>query len=162
MRMEVTCFSTAGQADDETVGDGRVGAALRHEAEHVPLARGEGLEARPAGPGEDLGDDLGVDHGAAAGHAAEGVEELVHVGHAVLEHVAEAAHVAGEELAGVPLLDVLRQDQHGQPRVQAAQVHRGPQALVGVRRGHPDVGDQHVGQRRRTGPRAATTSSAVV
>ena len=54
-----------GQADDETVGDGRVGAALRHEAEHVPLARGEGLEARPTGPGEDLGDDLGVDHGAA-------------------------------------------------------------------------------------------------
>ena len=150
------------EADDETVGDGRVGAALRHEAEHVPLARGEGLEARPAGPGEDLGDDLGVDHGAAAGDAAEGVEELVHVRHAVLQHVAEAAHVAGEELAGVPLLDVLRQDQHGQPRVQAAQVHGGPQALVGVRRGHPDVGDQDVGHGRRRARGRRRRSSAVV
>ena len=130
-------------------------AALeRPSAMRPSTSRSRGVRVsrpRAAGPGEDLGDDLGVDHRAAAGHAAEGVEELVHVRHAVLEHVAEAAHVAGEQLPGVPLLHVLREDQHGQPRVQAAQVHRGPQALVGVRRGHPDVGDQDVGHGRRPG-----------
>ena len=95
------------------------------------------------------------------GDAAEGVEELVDVGDAVLQHVPEAAHVAREQLLGVALLDVLREHQDRQPLVQAAQVDRRPQALVGVGRGHPDVGDEHVGQ-LGAGPEGGDGLSAVV
>ena len=36
-----------GQSDHQPLGDGRVGAALRHEAPHVAFAGRGGLEARP-------------------------------------------------------------------------------------------------------------------
>ena len=48
--------------------------------------------------------------------ALDRLEELVHVEHAILEQVAEAAARA-DQIDGVPALDVLREDEHGRARV---------------------------------------------
>ena len=102
----------------QPLGDARVGAALGHQPEHLPLARGELVE-RVACRGASISvrDDLGVECGAAAGDAPGGIEEVVHVEHAVLEQVAEAA-AGADEVDGVPGLDVLGQDEHGRAGVR--------------------------------------------
>src|SRR4051794_40520992 len=68
----------------ERRADGRVRQALRHQAQHLPLARGERLDAAmPACPGEQLPDDLRVHGGAAGRHPFHRVEERVERGHPV-------------------------------------------------------------------------------
>jgi hypothetical protein len=57
---------------------------------------------------DELCDDGSVDRGTAFGDAADGGAELVHVGDAVLEEVADALDAVGEELHRVAQLDVLR------------------------------------------------------
>ena len=96
----------------ERLGDARVGAALGHQPEHLELARCQALErAVRAAAGEELRDDLRIERGAALGDPADGVDELVHVHHAVLQQVADAAPSVREKLGRVLLLDVLRDDQ---------------------------------------------------
>ncbi|EQD86671.1 hypothetical protein N599_08175 [Saccharopolyspora erythraea D] len=90
--------------------------------------------------GEQLGHDLGVHPGAAGGDAAQGVDELVDAGHAVLEQVAHAAAAVGEQLAGVGLLDVLGEHQHPAARAAA----RGPAAPPA----HPRRGTSAAAARR--------------
>ena len=52
---------------------------------------------------------------------------------------------SAEQLEGVVLLDVLREHDHPGVRVLGADPLRRLDALVGVRRGHPDVGEHGVG-----------------
>ena len=137
---------------DEGLGDGGVGEAFGHVAEHLALARRErGERVAPAGAGEQLGHDLGIEGGAALPHPAHGGEELADVGDAVLEQVAEPAGVAvvpalaGEQLGGVALLDVLGQDEDADGGPALADLQRGTEAVVGVRRRHADVDDGEVG-----------------
>src|SRR5690606_8998070 len=99
-------------AHHQLAGDGGVGAALGHEAEHLALAGRQPVErVAPAGAGQQLGDDLGVERRAAGADPAHGLQELGHVGDAVLQEVAEAGGVVGQQLAGVGLLDVLGEDE---------------------------------------------------
>ena len=81
--------------------------------EDLALARGERLERIVVAlAAEHAGDDLGVERRAAGRNAADGVGEGVDVRDAVLEQVADAGGVVGEQLAGVGLLDVLGEDEH--------------------------------------------------
>ena len=94
---------------------------------------------------EQLGDDLGVDHGAAGGDARRGGDEVLHVGDAVLEQVADAARAARQQVRRVALLDVLAEDQDRGVGPAAPCLDGGADALVGLRRRHPHVDDRQVG-----------------
>jgi hypothetical protein len=72
----------------------------------------------------------------------DGVEELGHVGHPLLEQV---AHAGTDQLGRVSLLDVLRQHEHREPGMPGTQLDRGAQAVVGVGGRHPHVDDGQVG-----------------
>src|SRR5204863_363346 len=76
--------------------------------------------------------------------AAYGVDELLHVGDAVLEQVADAAAPVGQQLGRERALDVLREDEHRQARHLHARLERRADALVGERRRQPDVDDADV------------------
>jgi len=94
---------------------------------------------------EKLGDDLRVEHRAARVDAAQRVEERIDVGDPVLEEVADALGAVLQQLHRVALVDVLRE--HHEPDLGhlAPDLLGGAQALVGLRRRHPNVGDRHVG-----------------
>jgi hypothetical protein len=74
----------------------------------------------------------------------QGVQELLHVGDAVLEQVADPA-AAGQQGHGVVDLGVGRQDQDGRVGVVLADQLGGLQALGGVARGHADVDHDQLG-----------------
>src|SRR5215213_10827873 len=132
--------------DDQALGDGGVAAALGHEGEDVELAGAEGGQGvGAAAAAEELGDDLGVDGRAALADPADGGQELADIGDPVLEQVADPPGAAGEQVAGVALLDVLGEDQDGRPGGPLADLQGGPQALVGVGGGHADVDHGQVG-----------------
>src|SRR4051794_5729103 len=131
---------------DEARGDRVVRPPLGHQPEHFALARGELVEhAVLAAAAEELGDRLGVHRRAALRHAPDGVDELAHVGDAVLEQVADAAAAIREQLGRERPLDVLRQDEPRQAGHPRARLQRGADALVGERRRQADVDDAHVG-----------------
>src|SRR4051812_30869231 len=82
---------------------------LGQGAEPLALGRRELVEHAVLGAAaEELGDRLGVHRGPALGHAADGVDELLHVGDAVLEQVADAAAAVRQQLGRERALDVLR------------------------------------------------------
>jgi len=118
---------------------------LGHAREHVALARRERVErARRATPVEHPRDDLGVERRAALADLPDGVREPARVGDAVLEQVADALRALAEQVDGVGLLGVLGEHEHTRAGQLGADRPRRAQALVGVRRRHPDVGDRHV------------------
>ena len=144
--------------DDERLGDQAVGAALGHQPEHLALARGERFERvlRP----ERTSSWVTTSGSSAAPPAAtrrSASRNSRDVGDAVLEQVADAAAVAGQQVDGVALLDVLGEHQQRHVRPLLADHERGPHALVGERRRHPDVDDADVGlvraRRRAAAPR---------
>src|SRR6185437_11600413 len=61
------------------------------------------------------------------------------------QQVADAVRAAGDQLGGVAFLHPLGQDEDARVRPLVAYQQRGPQSLVGERRGHPDVDHAHVG-----------------
>ena len=146
MKMLRTCFSTAPFADDEALGDREFECP---SAISASTSRSRGVRSSSdvgaAAAAEQLRDDLGVDRRAAGSDAPRGGKELVDVGHAVLQQVADAAAAAAQQIGGVALLDVLAEDQNRDLGLAAAQLDRGAHALVGLRRWHPHVDDREVG-----------------
>ncbi|GMA24205.1 hypothetical protein GCM10025864_19640 [Luteimicrobium album] len=133
--------------DDQPLRDARVALALGHEREHLELARREPVEQRGRRPAlHERPHDLRVDGGAARRHGAQRRDELDVVEHAVLEQVPDAARAVREELVHVQLLDVLRQQQHGQPGEPAPRLERGAQTLVRERRRQAHVEQGQVGE----------------
>jgi hypothetical protein len=109
------------------VRDGVVRATLRHELEHLTLARGQLLQrVVAAGAAHELGNDLGIERRAAVGHAPHRLDEAVHVGHAVLQQVADAARGLADQVEGVALLHVLGQHQHARVGELRPDLERGP------------------------------------
>ena len=96
-------------------------------------------------PHQQLGDDFRVERGAPRRDPAQRVKELGHVGDAVLQQVTDAAGVGGEQLAAYRSQTHLREHQDRGGRPLFADEQRRPDALVRVARGHPDIGDHHVG-----------------
>ena len=96
--------------DDESGGDGGVGAAFCHQGEDLAFPWGEVAE-RVTAAGQELGDDLGVEGAAASGDTVQGVEELGDVRYPVFQQVADAVRAVGDQLGRVALLDPLGQDE---------------------------------------------------
>src|SRR3546814_20063454 len=78
-------------------------------------------------------------------HAVHGRQELVHVGDAVLEQVADPGGVVGEEVGRVALLHVLRQHEDAELGPARTDLHGGTETVVGHRRLHPDVNQREDG-----------------
>ena len=89
--------------------------------EHLALAGVEhGERVGPPGGAEELGDHFGVQRRASDGDALERLDEVADVGHPVLEQVADAGGVVGQQLGGVAGLDVLREEQDAEALVAGA------------------------------------------
>ena len=143
--MLLTCFSTAPSPTNSAAAIRRVRTPLRHELQHLALSPGEGVQrVATAGPSEQLGDHLGVQGRASVRDSAYVRQELAHVGDAVLEQVADAAGLPGEQLGGVALLDVLRQHEYGDVGPRRADHESRTQPLVRVGRRHAYVGHDDV------------------
>lgn len=73
-------------------------------------------------------------------HPLETLDELLHVGHAVLEQVPVTADVAGfQRVRCMAVPDVLAEHDHWQAWVFAAQLDGGPEPFVGEGQRHPNV-----------------------
>src|SRR3954453_3562301 len=132
--------------DDERLGDAVVGTALRHMTEDLSLARAECRKRvlPPTAPDEAC-DDFGIECRAAFPDPTHAVNEALDVRDAVLEQVADALRVVGQQLERVGLLDVLREHEHAGLRLLGTDGRGRPQTLVGLRRRHPDVDQRDVG-----------------
>src|SRR5207344_29809 len=91
--------------DNEPLGDAGVGSSLRHQRQDLALARGQAI-ARTAAPRQQLRHDLWVERRPAVGYAPKRIQEFAHVGHPILQQVADAAGVSRKQLGRVALLDV--------------------------------------------------------
>ncbi len=100
---------------------------------------------RPGAGGHQRVDDLGVDHRPAAGDLPDGGQQLVDVGNALFEQVAPPTGTMLEEGQRVLRVGVLAQEQDAGVGVALPHMRGGPHTLVGVGRGHPDVGQHDVG-----------------
>ncbi len=131
--------------DDQLLRDRLVRPSLRHQLQHLALAWRQ-LRERvvAAAAAHELRDDGRIERRAAFRDATHGRAELLHVGDAVLEQVADALGALRQELHRVTGLDVLREDEHARLRVLLANLLRRLQPLVGVRRRHADVDDRDV------------------
>src|SRR5688572_3664920 len=96
-------------------------------------------------PDEQLPDDLGVEDGAARRDPPKRIDELAYVSDPVLEEVADPLGAVVQEVACVPLLDVLGQDEDWGAGPSAAELDRAANAFVGERRRQPDVDDSDIG-----------------
>jgi hypothetical protein len=103
-----------------------------------------GVEQGAAAPAHEARDDLRVEGGAALGDPLDGVDELGHVAHAVLEQVPDAGGVVAHELEHVGRLEVLGEDEDRDGRMGAADLRGGHEPVVGVAGRHADIDDCHV------------------
>ena len=138
-------FLDGALGDPEPPCDAGVGASFCHQFEHLAFSRGQRGERvlAPAG-GHQLPDQRRVHDRAASGDPLQRVQELVHIGDAALEQVADAAS-ASQQLHRVLDLGVSGQHQDGGSR-QFLTDHPGRLQPFGRVRGrHPDVGHYQVG-----------------
>ena len=126
--MLATCFSTAPSDITSCGGDGRVGSTFRHEGEHLPLpgAQHRDRVGVPGGP-QELGHHFGVERRAAGRHPHQGFDEVAHVGHPILEQIADPGRIVGQQLGRVTGLDVLGEQQDARALVVSAQLDGGAQ-----------------------------------
>jgi hypothetical protein len=104
-------------------------------------SRSERASSRGA---DEARDHLRVEGGAALGDPLDGVDELGHVAHAVLEQVPDAGGVVAHELEHVGRLEVLGEDEDRDGRMGAADLRGGHEPVVGVAGRHADIDDCHV------------------
>ena len=95
--------------------------------------------------GEQRLDHQRVEGRPAAGHLVQRADQLVQIADPLLEQVAQPGHAVGQQVEGVVLLDVLREDHDADAGMLGADPLGRLDALVGVRRRHPDVGEHRVG-----------------
>src|SRR6266498_4868617 len=108
----------------EPARDAAVGAALRHEREHLALPWGKrGQLIGRAERAQEQRDDLRVECRSAVRDAAERVEEVVDVEDAVFEQIAEAS--GADELDRVLRLDVLGEQHDPEFGVPLSDLARG-------------------------------------
>ena len=154
--MFATCFSTARRGDDERAGDPGVGSALGHQREHLTLPGGQRRHAvGVAGPARSSWPTTSGSSAVppAATRVSASMNSATSATRSLSRYPTPAAAV-GEQPGRVAGLDVLREHQHAGAGMVAADLDRGAQSLVGVRRWHPDV-DHH-----DVGPCSATAASS--
>ena len=116
--------------------------------EHLALARRQAAPAAPSARsrGEQPETTCGSSAVPPLDDAAQRRDEVLDVGHAVLEQVAEPLGMLGEHPRRDARLDVLGEDHDRDPRDGARGSRARREALVGVRRRHADVDDRDVGR----------------
>ena len=134
-------------AHEQRLGDGRVVPPRRHRLQDRPLLLGEPEQGRlrlVRLAGHQPLDHLRVEGRTTAGDLVQGAHQLVDLRDPLLQQVAQAGHAVLQQLEGVLLLDVLREDHD----TDGGEVRADPlgrvDALGGERRGHPDVGEHRV------------------
>ena len=148
-KIELMCFSTA--RSERTIDLAMAALFLPCAiSPSVSASRGvrrETGDSRPAHAGaHELVDDLRVDDRAALRDLLERVEELLELGHPLLEQVAAPLRPLLEQGERVRRLGVLAEHDHADVGVRLAQRVGGADALVGARRRHADVGEHDVGR----------------
>ena len=146
--------------EEQRLGDRGVALALGDLAEHLALARRQLVERRVLGAAARVYqrlDDLGVDHRPAVGDGADRGRQLGAVVHALLEQVGAAvgalARAARARRSGSENWLSTTTPISGW---RVAQLGGEPDAVVGVRRRHADVGEHDVGALAVARRRAAT------
>ena len=108
------------QRHEHALGDRLVRAPFGHQLEHLALARSQRIQRVVGSPApEELADDGRVERRSALADAPHGRGELLQVGDAVLQEVADTFGALGEQIHCVRRLDVLREDEHAGLRVAA-------------------------------------------
>ena len=144
--MLVTCFSTA-----RSVTNIRSAIAWfeRPSAMYSRTSRSRGERAPErviaAMPADELADDGRIERRATLGDPPHRGGELVDVGDAVLEQVADALGALGQKIHRVTRLHVLGEDEHACRLVLLTDLLGRPQTLVCLCRRHTDVDDRNVG-----------------
>ena len=112
-KIDVTCFSTARSVTTSSSATARF---ERPSAISPSTSRSRGVSSSSGSSArlrlEHVRHHLGVERGPAVGHARHRVGEQLHVGHAVLQQVADAVAALGQQVDRVALLDVLGEDEH--------------------------------------------------
>ena len=136
--------------DEKPPADLDVREPLGDEPEHLALALRELVDGigLPAAR-EQARDDRRVDHRLAFGQSPERVDEDGGIADAILEQVAGPLGMLLEQPHREARLDVVRQHEHADVRVELADALRRDDPLVRVRRRHADVDDRAVGPGRR-------------
>ena len=110
---------------------------------------------------EEARDDRRVDDRLSVGDPPQRVDEDRDVEDALLEQVADPLRVLLEQPQRVARLDVVREEEHADRRdARCADLLRGDEALVGVRRRHADVDDRDVRPLEADLPRSALAASS--
>ena len=123
-------------------GDGLDRLPLGDVAEQLFLGDGQ---AAVAADGADHGvDDLGVEHRTAGRDLAHGTSELIALGDTVLQEVPVPGRPLAQQRHGVVGVVVLRQHDHAGAGMALADLLGGVDALALERRGHANVGDEHL------------------
>ena len=118
--------------------------------ENLALAFGELVEGIGlAAAREEPGDDRRIDHCLAFGQPPERIDEDRGIADAVLEQVARPLGMLLEQPHRETRLDVVREHEDADVRVELANALRRDDPLVRVRRRHADVDDHTVGPGRR-------------
>lgn len=94
---------------------------------------------------QQLGNDLRVKGCPACRNTLERIHELLDVRDALLEQVADTARLRGEQVGRVPLLDILREEQHRRVGPLPPDHQRGPHALVTETGRHPYIDQGELG-----------------
>ena len=145
-----TCASTVRSLMKSALADGVVREAFGDEAEHVALALAELVDRVSLAPSpEKPRDDRRIDDGLPLAQPPQRVDERGRIVDAVLEQVAGPLGVILEQPHREARLDVLREHEHADRRVELTDALRRDDPLVGVRRRHADVDDRAIGLGRR-------------
>ena len=125
------CFSTARSLMNSVLAMVALLRPVAITCEDLALPLGQAQQRTVAAPaGEQRLDHLGVEHRPAAGDLVQRADQLVEVGDPLLEQVAHAGDAVGQQLEGVVLLDVLREDDDADAGVLGADPLGGLDALV--------------------------------
>ena len=89
-------------------------------------------------------DDLGIERGATIGDPFDRLDEVRDVPDAFLEQVSDTRGIVPDELEHVRRLEMLREDEHGNRRLLAADLGGGDEPVVGVPGRHAHVDDRDV------------------
>ena len=161
------CFSTARLVRTSDDGDRRVALALRELGEHLPLTWRQGrqwrLGAETARPHEHL-DDLGIDHRPAVDHRFDRGDQVRWLAHPLLEQVRPSRAPGVQQCQRVIGIGELAEDDDADRRMTGAERLGHLDALIGVGRRHPDIGQDRIGfllfdrRKERVGVNAESTT----
>ena len=144
-KIAVTCFCTARSLITARSAIARFDSpSATRPSTSRSRGRQDGERIVLAAARQQVADHLRVERRPAGRDAAQRAGEVLDVGHAVLEQVAEPGRRLGQQAHRDAGLDVVREDHDADARMAVAHRAGRDEPLLGVRRRHPDVDDRDV------------------